>query len=105
MTGEKLLRRLGIDAARLSAFCRTWRISEMALFGSVLRDEFGPQSDVDCLVTFERDAPWDLWDFTTLEAELGRLFGRKTDVVETSALRNPFFRHEVLRTREVICAA
>ncbi len=105
MTAEKLLRRLGIDAAGLSAFCRTWRISEMALFGSVLRDEFGPKSDVDCLVTFEPEAPWDLWDFATLESEFGRLFGRKTDVVETSALRNPFFRREVLRTREVIYAA
>ncbi len=102
MAGELLLRRLGVEAARLSAVCRKWRIAEMSLFGSALRGELRPESDVDVLVTFEPDAPWDLWDFVRLEDELSRFFGRKTDVVETSALRNPFFRHEVLRTREVI---
>ena len=105
MLGEKLLERLGVGAPELSTFCRKWRIVEMALFGSLLRDEFGPESDVDVLVTFEADAPWDLWDFATLENDLGRLFGRRTDVVEMSALRNPFFRDEVLRTREVVYAA
>ena len=105
MTAEKLLRRLEIDAAELSAFCRRWRISEMALFGSVLRDELGPESDVDVLVVFDPKAPWDLWDFARLEKELGQLLGRKADVVESSALRNPFFRHEVLRTCEVVYAA
>lgn len=105
MTAGKVLRRLGIDCAALSALCRRWRIQEMAFFGSVLREEFRSDSDVDCLVTFDPGAPWDLWDFTRLEEELSRLLGRKADVVETSALRNPFFRHEVLRTREVVYAA
>ena len=105
MNREMLLERLGVNAASLAAVCRKWLISEMALFGSVLSQEFRPDSDVDCLVTFEPDAPWDLWDFTRLESELGRLLRRKVDVVESSALRNPFFRHEVLRTREVIYAA
>ena len=105
MTNEKLLERLGSDAETLSAFCRKWRISEMSVFGSALRGGLRPESDVDLLVTFEPDAPWDLWDFTRVEDELAELFGRKVDVVETSALRNPFFRREVLRTREVVYAA
>ncbi len=105
MNREMFLERLGVNTASLAAVCRKWLISEMALFGSVLGREFRPDSDVDCLVTFEPDAPWDLWDFTRLESELSRLFRRRTDVVETSALRNPFFRHQVLRTREVIYAA
>lgn len=105
MTNSRLLGWLRVDDEALSAVCRKWRVSEMALFGSVLRGELGPESDVDVLVTFEPGAPWDLWDFATLEEEIRRLFGRKTDVVETSALRNPFFRHEVLRTREVVYAA
>ena len=100
-----LLKRFEVSAAALAAFCRRWRIAEMAFFGSVLRGEFGPESDVDVLVTFELGAPWDLWDFVRLETELGRLLGRKADVVESSALRNPFFRREVLRTCEVVYAA
>ena len=77
----------------------------MSLFGSALREDFGPASDVDVLVTFEPDSPWDMWDFSEMERDLQQLFDRKADVVETSALRNPFFREEVMRTREVIYAA
>lgn len=68
-------------------------------------ETLGPESDVDVLVVFDPKAPWDLWDFARLEKELGQLLGRKADVVESSALRNPFFRHEVLRTCEVVYAA
>ncbi len=100
-----LLQRLKVSAAALAALCRNWRVAEMAVFGSALREEFGLESDVDVLVTFEPDAGWDLWDFTRFEGELRQLLHRKTDVVESSALRNPFFRSEVMRTREVIYAA
>ena len=103
--GEMVLKRLEVDAAALAAFCRKWRVAEMALFGSALREEFGPESDVDVLVTFEPDPGWDLWDFTRFQGDLQKLLRRKTDVVERSALRNPFFRSEVMRTREVIYAA
>jgi hypothetical protein len=102
---EALLKRLGLDDERLAGFCRRWRIAEMSLFGSVLGEAFGPGSDVDVLVTFEQDAPWDLWDFARLEDEVALLLGRKADVVEASAMRNPFFRSDVMRTREVVYAA
>ena len=52
--------RIPIDHQRIAEFCRKWRITEFALFGSVLRDDFGPDSDVDVLVTFAADAPWSL---------------------------------------------
>lgn len=86
-------------------FCRKWRIKEFALFGSVLRDDFRPDSDIDVLVTFEDDAGWSLWDLVDIQDELKALFGREVDLVEKRALRNPFRKREILSTHEVIYAA
>ena len=93
-----------IDSASdwLQAVCRKRQVCELSLFGSVLRDDFGPQSDVDVLVSFADDAPWSLWDFTTMRDELSALFGRRVDLVEREGLRNPFRRYTILKTREVI---
>ncbi len=66
----------------IGSFCRRWKIHELSFFGSVLRDDFGPASDIDVLVSFDDDAQWSLWDFTTMQDELGALFGRKVDLVE-----------------------
>jgi len=90
---------------QIAAFCRKWQITEFALFGSVLGDDFGPESDVDALVTFAPDAPWGLWDIIDLKDELSALIGRRVDIVEKPALRNPFRRHGILRTHEVVYAA
>ena len=95
---------IAIDRDRLDAFCRTWKITELSLFGSVLRDDFGPDSDVDVLVVFEEDAGWDLWDIVDMREELKVLFGRDVDLVEKRALRNPFRRHDILKHHEVIHA-
>ena len=72
-----------IDLAR---FCRRWRITELALFGSVLRPDFRPDSDIDLLVTFAPNAAWSGWDLVTIEVELATLFGRKVDLVERAAV-------------------
>jgi predicted nucleotidyltransferase len=86
--------------------CRKWGISELAVFGSVLRDDFGPGSDVDVLVTF---APGGGYTFETLPDlldELSALFGGRTiDLVEKPLITNPFRRHEILTTRCVLYAA
>src|SRR3954470_7146261 len=95
--------RLPFDA--LDAFCRKWQVRELALFGSVLREDFSPESDVDVLVTFDREAPWSLWDVITMREELEQMLGRKVDLVEKDAIRNPFRRREILRTHQVIHAA
>ena len=95
---------IAIDRDRLEAFCRTWKIKEFSLFGSVLRDDFGPDSDVDVLVVFEENAGWDLWDIVDMREELKVLFGRDVDLVEKRALRNPFRRHDILSHHEVIHA-
>jgi predicted nucleotidyltransferase len=96
---------VAVDPTRIAEFCRKWRVKELSIFGSALRDDFRPDSDVDVLVVFEDDAEWDLWDHMHAEDELKELFGRKVDLVEKSAVRNPFRRHHILNNREVIYAA
>jgi hypothetical protein len=89
----------------LEAFCRKWRVRELSLFGSVLRDDFGPDNDVDVLVSFDEDAPWSLWDLIAMQDELAELVGRPVDLVEREGLRNPFRRRRILETRQVIYGA
>lgn len=94
-----------IDRDRIADFCRRWKVTEFALFGSAIRDDFRPDSDVDVLVTFEADAPWSLWDLSRMRAELERIFDREVDLVEKKALRNPFRRQAILSNQRVIYAA
>ena len=89
----------------IAAFCQKWRIREFAFFGSVLRDDFRPESDIDVLVSFEPNSPWSLWDLIAMRDELAALFGRPVDLVEREALRNPIRRQRILSTREVVHAA
>jgi predicted nucleotidyltransferase len=96
--------RIAFPQQDLTALCRKWRVRELALFGSVLRDDFNPESDVDVLVSFEPDAPWDLFDLMDMRAEFALFFGRPVDLVEQEGLRNPYRRREILRTREVVYA-
>ena len=96
---------LDIPMDRIEAFCRKWKVREFSLFGSVLRDDFRPDSDVDVLILLEDDAPWDLYDWVDMIDELKVIFGREVDLVEKSAIRNPFRRRAVLRDRQVIYAA
>ena len=77
----------------------------MSLFGSVLRDDFTSESDIDVLVTYEPDAHWSVWDFLDLRDELSKLFQREVDVVSERGLRNPFRRHEILGSSQVVYAA
>jgi uncharacterized protein len=96
---------LQMDHQRIIEFCRRRKITEFALFGSVLRDDFVPESDIDVLVTFDTDAPWSSFDLVDMKDELEQLFGRKIDLVEKRALRNPFRKREILRTMQVMYAA
>jgi len=93
-----------LDLNALAAFCQTWKICEMSVFGSALRDDFGPDSDLDFLVSFENEAGWDLWDMVAMRDELMSIVGREVDIVAKEALRNPYRRKEILTHREVIHA-
>jgi len=95
---------LSIDRDRIGDFCQRWSITEFAFFGSILRADFGPASDVDVLVTFAPDAPWTLWDLSRMRAELESIFDRKVDLVEKKALRNPHRRQGILANHEVVYA-
>ncbi|TVQ63617.1 MAG: DNA polymerase subunit beta [Phycisphaerales bacterium] len=97
---------LPIDHERLAEVCRKWRIAELSLFGSALREDFGADSDVDLLAVFEPAARVSLWDWPQIEDDFAAIFGgRKVDFVERKSLRNPFVRHRVLTTRRVVYAA
>lgn len=99
---QRVLTSLTRDPDLLERFCSRWKISELAVFGSALRDDFGADSDVDLLVTFVPGAEWTLFDIADMRQELGELFGREVDLIERNALRNPFRRYEIMRTRRVI---
>lgn len=94
-----------LDRDALAAFCRKWKIRELSLFGSALRDDFGPESDLDFLVSFEPETGWDLWDLVTMREDMMTIVGREVDIVVREALRNPYRRKEILTHREVIHAA
>lgn len=93
-----------LDQKAVREFCRKWQIRELSLFGSALRDDFGPESDLDFLVSFEPEAEWDLFDLIAMKEELETWFGRSVDLVEKEALRNPWRKLEILRTHEVLYA-
>lgn len=98
--------KLAIPSDEIERFCRKWKIVELALFGSVVRGDFGPDSDVDVLVTFEPDDPWSYWEWPEMIDELREIFqGREVDLVEKRAIRNPFRRESILRDAQVLYAA
>ena len=96
---------IDIPDNRLTELCRKWKVKELSLFGSILRDDFSPSSDVDVLVSFEPTAPWSLLDLMEIKEQLEVLFGRSVDLVEKEALRNPWRKRRILSTYEVVYAA
>lgn len=94
-----------LDRAALIEICRKWKVRELSLFGSALRDDFGPESDLDFLVEYAPDARWDAFDFLDMKFELEARLGRPVDLVEKAAIENPWRQYEILRTREVVYAA
>ncbi|MCC6477421.1 nucleotidyltransferase domain-containing protein [bacterium] len=76
--------RIPIPLPEIEAFCKKWKITEFSLFGSVLRDDFGPGSDVDVLVEFADDSAWKLGDWIDMEDELASILGREVDLLVRS---------------------
>lgn len=97
--------RIKASSAQIAEFCQRWNIIEFALFGSVLRDDFSPESDIDVLVTFAPDPVWSLFDWVDMKDQLETLFERKVDIADKEGLKNPYLRNEVLRTHQVIYAS
>ena len=101
---ERMSPHISIDRDAVSAFCRRHHITRLALFGSVLRDDFGPDSDVDVLVEFQAGhVPG--FNFVSIEREFsGLLHGRRVDMV-TSRFLNPHIRDQVLSSAEPLFVA
>ncbi|MCS6805498.1 MAG: nucleotidyltransferase domain-containing protein [Blastocatellia bacterium] len=92
----------------ISDFCRRWHIVELAIFGSALREDFRPDSDVDLLVTFEPDVRWTFSQWLEMTRELETLLGRKVDLVERRLVeqsKNYIRRKHILSHLEPIYVA
>lgn len=98
---------IAIPREAIQAFCEKWNVEELCLFGSVLREDFGPDSDVDVLVTFADDARWGLFDLGHMEDELRAIFARDVDLVTRRAVEaspNWIRRKHVLQHLETVYA-
>ena len=91
------------DKEKLRDFCHKWKITEFSLFGSVVRDDFGPESDVDVMVTFAADARRSLFDMVHMEDELVEIFGRDVDLMTRRSIERSrnFERRESILTNAV----
>lgn len=99
---------LQIDPVRIGEFCKRWKVAEFAIFGSALRADFRPDSDVDVLVTFKPDSKRSLFDLVQMEEELKGMIGREVDLVTRpgiEASRNYLRRKAILDSAKVLYAA
>lgn len=99
------LRNITAPQDRIIEFCQRWQITELAIFGSALREDFRPDSDIDVLVKFAPDSRWTLLDFVAMQDELSALLGRKVDLVMRDAVeksRSARRRSNILETAQVV---
>lgn len=100
--------KMDIPQEGISGFCQRWQVIELALFGSALRDDFHPDSDVDVLVQFAPDVQRSLFDLAPMQDELQSILGRETDLVSRDGVeksRNYIRRKDILESAQVIYAA
>lgn len=92
----------------LVEFCQRWKIKELYFFGSVLREDFRPDSDIDIMVTFQADSNWGLLEFVRMKRELQTLLGREVDLITKKSIEqspNWIRRQEILGTAQPIYVA
>jgi uncharacterized protein len=106
---QKIKTQVSIDYQQIVEFCHRWKITEFALFGSILRDDFHPESsDIDVLVSFAPDAHWTLLDLVDMEEDIQKIFQRKVDLVSRRGIersQNYLRRQTILNSAKVIYAA
>jgi uncharacterized protein len=106
---EILQARFGVDRAMIVALCQRFRIVELGVFGSAVRDDFrdggDDPSDVDLLVTFAEDDRISFPELLDLKDAAAELFGREVDICQKSLIENPYRRAKILRSERVIYAA
>jgi predicted nucleotidyltransferase len=97
-----------VPKVKIAEFCKRWNISELAIFGSALRADFRPESDVDVLVSFAPQAHITLFDMVHMQDELKSIFGREVDLISKRGLensRNYLRRKNILDSAQVIHVA
>jgi uncharacterized protein len=99
------LKNIEIPVDRISALCQQWHISKLSLFGSVLRDDFTPTSDIDVLVEFEPGFTLGFFQLYQIQEELSELFGKRSIDLVTSKFLHPRIRDRILATAEVCYVA
>lgn len=100
--------RVEIPMDRIKDFCKKWRIVELSLFGSALRKDFAPHSDVDILVQFAPETRYGMFDLVRMEQELQELLGRRVDLIERKAIEqteNYIRRRSILSSAEIVYAS
>ncbi len=105
---ENMTIHIDISRDKIGTFCRRNHIRSLSLFGSVLRDDFGPDSDVDVLVEFKKGKEPDLMDLVRMEIELTEMFGHKVDLVERQSVEqseNYIRRRHILQLVEAVYVA
>jgi uncharacterized protein len=94
--------RLQASPSQIADFCQRWNIIELALFGSILRDDFRPDSDIDILVSFAPNTCWNIFDFIQMQEQLESMLGRDVDLTQKQQINNPFSRAEILGNCHII---
>src|SRR5205085_161414 len=98
-----MLHGIDLNIETIRDFCRRWKIAEMEVFGSILRDDFRDDSDVDFLVQFQEGVRWRFREVCAIEEELSGIVGRPVDLVERSDLddpeANPYRRAHILANK------
>lgn len=92
----------------ITDFCKQWKIDELYLFGSILRDDFHDDSDVDAMVQFSTDSQWSLFDLVEMKAELESAFARKVDIMTKKSVEdstNWIRRQEILNSARLFYVA
>jgi uncharacterized protein len=96
--------RLHVSEEAIVAFCQKWNIVEFALFGSVLRDDFREDSDIDVLVVYGEPHDHSITAWLDIREEIEAMLGRKVDLTEKKLLKNPYSRANILKTHRVVYA-
>jgi uncharacterized protein len=97
--------RINVSMDRIEQFCRKYGVAELSVFGSVLREDFGPDSDVDVMLTFHPGRGFTFENLPDIQDELEAIFGRPVDVIEKNEIRNPFRRKSIMSNHRVLYAA
>jgi len=100
--------KIAVPQVEIEAFCRRHHIRRLSLFGSVLREDFGPDSDVDVLVDFDGGVDLGLLEIVSIERELSTILGRKVDLVDREEVErsdNYLRKRHILNTAETVCVA